>query len=275
MSPPIREGSGDSIGSIRLGDGSEIAEVRTGAGDVLFSAIPDSAINQYQFTDFSTSEWSDSIGSLNLTTISGLQADGTAFDGTGGVESPTQGDFAQDSQFSFLQNNYYSQWAFAVGFSTTDNNGFLWSINSVNNGFNHTINCGIGRDATNGHIGIGRRFNSNSATQVESNVPVNDGNEYVALIQSTGPAASDLEIYFEPSVNSATINASGATGTSSESFSSTDMTYFARNDQGTIIEGLSMTMTRILWADTPFTTQSERQQVFNLYPWYDPATDTP
>jgi len=40
MSPPIRDGSGSSIGSIRLGDGSEISEVRTGAGDVLFSAGP-------------------------------------------------------------------------------------------------------------------------------------------------------------------------------------------------------------------------------------------
>jgi len=40
MSPPIRDGSGSSIGSIRLGDGSEISEVRTGAGDVLFSAAP-------------------------------------------------------------------------------------------------------------------------------------------------------------------------------------------------------------------------------------------
>jgi len=49
MSPPIRDGSGNSIGSIRLGDGSEIAEVRTGAGDVLFSAgPPDSAIDTYE-----------------------------------------------------------------------------------------------------------------------------------------------------------------------------------------------------------------------------------
>jgi len=38
MSPPIRDGSGNDIGAIRLGDGSEISEVRTGAGDVLFSA---------------------------------------------------------------------------------------------------------------------------------------------------------------------------------------------------------------------------------------------
>jgi len=50
MSPPIRDGSGNSIGSIRLGDGSEMAEVRTGAGDVLFGAItaPDPV------TDFTT-----------------------------------------------------------------------------------------------------------------------------------------------------------------------------------------------------------------------------
>jgi len=48
MSPPIREGSGDSIGSIRLGDGSEISEVRTGAGDVLFSSGPDAVIDQFE-----------------------------------------------------------------------------------------------------------------------------------------------------------------------------------------------------------------------------------
>jgi hypothetical protein len=51
MSPPIRDGSGSSIGSIRLGDGSEIAEVRTGAGDVLFSAIPDGTVDNFEDAD--------------------------------------------------------------------------------------------------------------------------------------------------------------------------------------------------------------------------------
>jgi hypothetical protein len=51
MSPPIRDGSGNSIGAIRLGDGSEISEVRTGAGDVLFSAIPDSGISRWEYED--------------------------------------------------------------------------------------------------------------------------------------------------------------------------------------------------------------------------------
>jgi len=51
MSPPIRDGSGDSIGSIRLGDGTEISEVRTGAGDVLFSAGPESTLLAYGSDD--------------------------------------------------------------------------------------------------------------------------------------------------------------------------------------------------------------------------------
>jgi len=57
MSPPIRDGSGSSIGSIRLGDGSEIAEVRTGAGDVLFSAaipIPASGVARWTFDNADT-----------------------------------------------------------------------------------------------------------------------------------------------------------------------------------------------------------------------------
>jgi len=51
MSPPIRDGSGNSIGAIRLGDGSEISEVRTDAGDVLFSAVSESTLLAYGTRD--------------------------------------------------------------------------------------------------------------------------------------------------------------------------------------------------------------------------------
>jgi len=81
MSPPIREGSGNSIGSIRLGDGSEISEVRTGAGDVLFSgsAIPDSALTQhlvawYRFEDGDARDYTNDLDATF--------ADTTAYDGT-------------------------------------------------------------------------------------------------------------------------------------------------------------------------------------------------
>jgi len=80
MSPPIRDGSGNSIGSIRLGDGSEIAAVRTGAGDVVFG---ESGI--LHGFDFSSSNPKENIVSGNAdlntgsysgttTTINGKQA---------------------------------------------------------------------------------------------------------------------------------------------------------------------------------------------------------
>jgi len=48
MSPPIRDGSGNTIGAIRLGDGTEISEVRTGGGDVLFSAGFGSVVEDFE-----------------------------------------------------------------------------------------------------------------------------------------------------------------------------------------------------------------------------------
>jgi len=71
MSPPIREGSGNSIGSIRLGDGSEISEVRTGAGDVLFSAGTDNAVLRWKM-DESTGPVTDNISSKSPTSSGNL-----------------------------------------------------------------------------------------------------------------------------------------------------------------------------------------------------------
>jgi len=67
MSPPIRDGSGNDIGAIRLGDGTEISEVRTGAGDVVFSAseIPDSVTNHWPADEGSGSTLFDDRGSAD------------------------------------------------------------------------------------------------------------------------------------------------------------------------------------------------------------------
>jgi hypothetical protein len=90
MSPPIRDGSGNSIGSIRLGDGTEISEVRTGAGDVLFSggAIPDSQNLQtyYDPREESASDGdvispTDQQGSLDATNGNGVEYQSSAING--------------------------------------------------------------------------------------------------------------------------------------------------------------------------------------------------
>jgi len=94
MSPPIRDGSGNSIGSIRLGDGTEISEVRTGAGDVVFSAssLPDSVVAQYDFRkENGTLPVSDQSGNGN-----GLS--NGSFSGVGRtINSNQAGDFSADT----------------------------------------------------------------------------------------------------------------------------------------------------------------------------------
>jgi len=82
MSPPIRDGSGNDIGSIRLGDGSEIAEVRTGAGDVLFSAsgVPQQGLlHDWKASNFDGSTWANAVAAVDLSVSSGsptLQSNG-------------------------------------------------------------------------------------------------------------------------------------------------------------------------------------------------------
>jgi len=73
MSPPIREGSGNDIGAIRLGDGTEISEVRTGAGDGSFSAIPDSGVARCTLDDADTSgSTAEDVVNQNDGTINGV-----------------------------------------------------------------------------------------------------------------------------------------------------------------------------------------------------------
>jgi len=105
-------------------------------------------------------------------------------------------------------------------------------------------------------------------------VSINDGGEYVVIIQSRGPTAGDIEIYFEPSTDSATINNSGADGDGSQSFSSPDMTYYARNSGGSIEKHLGIALNDPRWFNDSLT-ESERTDVFAQYDWYDPSTDAP
>jgi len=84
MSPPIRDGSGSSIGSIRLGDGTEISEVRTGAGDVLFSGAD--VIDSMEDQD--KAEYFDFFQGSNVQVSTARASDGSAsFEWVGGKAS--------------------------------------------------------------------------------------------------------------------------------------------------------------------------------------------
>jgi hypothetical protein len=272
MSPPIRDGSGNSIGSIRLGDGSEISEVRTGAGDVLFSSGPlvKSEFYRYLTADFTTSSWSDSINGNDIDNISGSVFDSSLFDNTGGITTGTADFYAED--IDDIWTRIDQSWAFAMGFSTTDSNGYLGGGDV--NSFDEFLQFAVGADVSPGILTASRGTNNDQRVLGPS---VDDGGDYVVIIQSTGPQASDLEIYFTPSSNVASVDINSGALNPPANSSLGEFAYTTRADvlpSPNQIRSLNMDNSDIRWF-TDSLTQSERSDVFDAYSWYDPSTDAP
>jgi len=222
MSPPIRDGSSSSIGSIRLGDGSEISEVRTGAGDVLFSATPASARLRYSFDDADTSSGTitDSFGSFdgalngNITTgVTGLASynsgEAYQFDGNG--------DFvAANSTPSWVATNSDQSWAVWVNISSGASSGQILSHEDLTGS----------NDSRAGYYYNG--------SEIEA--PVFDGSSTAgqAVSVSTG-TTNHLVLTYDSATHSATlyVNNSKTTGSPSPRFTgSTGFTIAARPGGG-------------------------------------------
>jgi len=143
MSPPIRDGSGSSIGSIRLGDGSEIAEVRTGAGDVVFSSGPtivddfeDNDLSEYTkgFGGFIGGGVSSGVGIINSPVFEGSHAlkvsnSSGLFSTSGLANYPSQGDTFQVRQYIDAGTQQQSIIAFGV---QDANNCYALAVNNTN-----------------------------------------------------------------------------------------------------------------------------------------------
>jgi len=138
MSPPIRDGSGSSIGSIRLGDGSEISEVRTGAGDVLFSATappPGSAVAQHFATEQSESNgqtvapFTDSLNTNDLSAVGAPK-----FDSNGLNSGPSVRTDGSDDGYNYSTPDLTEPATiiWAADFDSTNTTGTLWREDSSN-----------------------------------------------------------------------------------------------------------------------------------------------
>jgi len=145
MSPPIRDGSGSSIGAIRLGDGSEISEVRTGAGDVLFSSVPipkSGLIHRYSYNGSSnTSTLTDSVGSLNGS-ISGMTYTTSSKEGSHAGDYDGSNDEVSITGVENLNPGSFGGWFFPTDGTTNqraiylfeNNDAFLIIFNRPNDG---------------------------------------------------------------------------------------------------------------------------------------------
>jgi len=104
MSPPINL-DGDTVDAITI-DGSSVNEV-TVDGEAVFSAIPDSAVHQYDASTLSLSDgdsvssWTDSIGTADASAVGGPTFQDNSLNGLPVVDF--DGDDSFDASFSLSQ----------------------------------------------------------------------------------------------------------------------------------------------------------------------------
>jgi len=268
MSPPIRDGSGSSIGSIRLGDGSEIAEVRTGAGDVVFSAIPDSESNQKLihrwYLSAQSDPFNDQIGSIPLsqgvgekmpTRVTGDYVDDAAREGDGTDEALTTGstmgsfgsDMDRDFAIAFTIDNFTSSSSDETAMGVVNDSDMRFAVNTNASGDGDVELEMVDSDAS--------TFRGQSSSGL-----IDDGNKHRVVVNKI--ANNDFEVWVDQSEKSVSIgNNQGFSNT--KDFDS-DLYVFARNDSGSRDRYFSAVLDDICMFDNSLT-QSEIQSYNN--PW--------
>jgi len=232
---------------------------------VLFSggAIPDSVRNQYLVGDFSTNNWPDSEGTVNIDTVEGLTFDSNAFGGDGGVVGGGSDYGVSESMDSFGNNVFPNEWAVAFQFedyTETAQNMFI--------GTSSTPNITIGSHGFEGGSQDRLQFQLQGAggaserNSVESDRAVNDGSTNTVILQKEGTNGADsMFIYFaadQPEQNILTNNSDPSGGNLGE------VGYLTWWDGSSPDRTAPMSIRNPRWFSDSLT-ESERESVFSSY----------
>ena len=248
-----------------------LRNVSVGIDAIPDSVVPQKEIHSYPVTGFTTENWPDGIGQSDIDTINGPTFDDSLFGSEGGVKGDGVDDFAQSDTMGSFGSNINGSWAVAIPFSTTDNDGHILGVANESNDTNFVVE--LGQNVPDNKLGASFRDDSRDTQRINCTPDVNDGANYVVIIQSTGSSASDKAIYFEPNNDVSSIDFDdGPLGTTSNF--DLPMTYFSRNLFGDVDSHLEISLNTPRWFDDSLT-ESERSDVFDAYSWYDPSTDAP
>ena len=210
MSPPIRDGSGNSIGAIRLGDGSEIAEVRTGAGDVLFSALPDSVVSHWEFEDEATaSTATDSESNNDLDIVGGATYTTDSAVGSNAIDFPNGTDSGDRLTVSNSDGDFNSgngEFAVSMWVKFRDSTkGALWQVYATDSSLYRVLNPNRGSSSWSFDTA------GDSNENISYGFPTNTYEHYVFQRNSS----DEIELYVNGSfkevitTNSTTLNING------------------------------------------------------------------
>jgi len=231
------------------------------------SAIPDSVVHQYRKSDFTTSNWPDSIGGSDITTVSAPVFDSSAFNNDGGVTSDGADDFAQSDTMGNFGSNLDSNLALSIPFETSagGDNTILGVQN--NNGSTAFVLYANGASfATEiSNLGLQLVDDATNNIRVSTDSAFADGNPHHLIINKTATTLPGIEFYVDDMTNPvATSGRDDGLGTFGDF--ELPMTYFARNQRGNIKNYYGGAVGTPRWFDSDLS-ESERQTVHDDLGW--------
>ena len=235
--------------------------VRTGLRNVSeIGVIPDSAIHHWQYDEGSGTTVTDSIGDADGTIngpawTSGTWTGGWALDGDG------TDDYVDHTTLDSFGSSMGSDFAIAFSVQTTDTIGDSTVFGTYND--NNTTALVFGNSTTEQNFFI-RDDNEDNLNLSFDTSPIEDGSPHRVVVNKTGTAGTEYEIWFDGSEQSVTVVQDN--GPSSFSDFQYALTYFGRNVRGSIDKHLNGVV------DNPlvFNSSLSSQQISNDYdrqPW--------
>jgi len=230
MIPPTSIDGTDITGATI--DGTDVQEI-TVDGETVFTAvpqIPSTVVHQYTAANFTTSTWTDSVGSANMT-VSGLTSS-TLSNGNASVNGDGNDHGTADGPQDLPSNETFGIGFTLEGTDTSDPSNFFSLIDGSNR-----FQCIDDDffDGTNGNFDLTLQDTNGNRISVSANSFVMDGSPHVVVINKNGDNASDLDFYIDDMSTPVGVNIHRDAGFSHTNYSPTlPLGFFARNKNGSI-----------------------------------------
>jgi hypothetical protein len=228
---PIRQGDGTTVTP------KGISEVRKGDGTVIYNAIPDSVVVQYDPRTWSEGDGTlvDDVGNADLSLSGGFQS-GTLSNGDPSIIGDGVDDRGTATMPGSLEGSSLTNFAveFAVEYTSTG----IETVTGVTNSgdsqvFQITLNADGQFNVDNGNILA--RIDDPSGNRLyvtpDTNPNLDDGNRHEVIVNVEDPANNNIEFIIDGSAVSASTG-NFAEGPSSFGLWDTDWGVFARNNAG-------------------------------------------
>jgi len=246
-------------------DGTDVQEI-TVDGQTVFSAtppIPSSAIHHWKIDEGSGTTVADSVGSADGT-INGATWDTGTYVGGAYLDFDGSNDDVDTTTLGNFGSNMFSEFAVALTFKTTQNEGVFLSAGTQFNSY-FAVHIGSANLTGNidGSIGFFLADDSGNQSRAGTDSTFNDGTNHRVVVQKASNGnANDFEFFVDTNSESFTVQGNDI---SSDNFSNlgANLKFGDRGDDNSRYDGL---LDDVIITDSKLSS-SEIQDDFDRQPW--------